>query len=64
MRTLPPSVPGPDNDLSDQLEHYVNRAMQEADAFLYAFGQFGDPNRLPKTKCLVFCRGTVFMTYT
>jgi len=25
MRLLPPNLPGPNNDLSDQIEHYVNR---------------------------------------
>lgn len=38
MRLLPPNLPGPNNDLSDQLEHYVKRAMQEQDALVYAFG--------------------------
>ena len=32
MRMLPANVPGPDNDLSDQVEHFVDRAIQESDA--------------------------------
>ena len=32
MRLLPPSLPGDDNDLSDRLAHYVDRAASEADA--------------------------------
>lgn len=39
MRLLPASLPGPDNDLSDRIEHYVKRAMQESDATVYAFGE-------------------------
>jgi uncharacterized protein YukJ len=39
MRVLPPTLPGPDNDLSDQLEHFVNRAITEPDATIFAFGQ-------------------------
>ena len=37
MRALPSSLPGPDNDLSDQLEHFIKRAIQEPDATVYAF---------------------------
>lgn len=43
MRLLPPNLPGPDNDLSDQIEHYVKRAMQETDARVYAFGERWGP---------------------
>ncbi len=43
MRPLPPSAPGPDNDLADQLEHYTLRAMNEADAIVYAFGERWGP---------------------
>jgi len=43
MRHLPSSLPGPDNDLSDQLEHYVQRAIDEAGALVYAFGQRWGP---------------------
>lgn len=43
MRLLPPNLPGPDNDLSDQIEHYVKRAIQEIDARVYAFGERWGP---------------------
>ena len=43
MRPLPSSQPGPDNDLSDQLEHYIARAIAEGDALVYAFGQRWGP---------------------
>jgi uncharacterized protein YukJ len=43
MRPLPSSQPGPDNDLSDQLEHYIARAIAENEALVYAFGQRWGP---------------------
>jgi uncharacterized protein YukJ len=39
MRALPPDVSGPDNDLADVLDHYVQRAIDESDALVYAFGE-------------------------
>jgi uncharacterized protein YukJ len=47
MRSLPSSLPGPDNDLSDQLEHYIMRAIGESEALVYVFGQRWGPERLP-----------------
>jgi uncharacterized protein YukJ len=52
MRPLPSNLPGPDNDLSDQLEHFVKRAIQEPDATIYAFGQHWGPE--PQTRDKVF----------
>ena len=43
MRLLPPSLPGDDNDLSDRLAHYVDRAASEPDAVIYAFGERWGP---------------------
>src|SRR5262245_12045929 len=43
MRPLPASQPGPDNDLSDQLEHYIARAIAESEALVYVFGQRWGP---------------------
>ena len=43
MRPLPPNVAGPDNDLSDKLEHYVARAIADPQARLYAFGERWGP---------------------
>lgn len=57
MRTLPPSVPGPDNDLSDQLEHFVERAIQEPDATVYSFGQRWGPEPTTKDKAFNFLPG-------
>ncbi|GAA2272018.1 MULTISPECIES: DUF2278 family protein [Kitasatospora] len=39
MRTLPPDLPGADNDLEDLIDHYVQRAIDEPAACIYAFGQ-------------------------
>ena len=48
MRPLPSNLPGDDNDLSDQIEHFVARAIREQDALVYAFGQrWGPEQNLP-----------------
>jgi len=51
MRLLPPESAGPDNDLADLLDHYVQRAEADPLARLYAFGQrwgpeAGDPDKI------------------
>jgi uncharacterized protein YukJ len=43
MRTLPPNLPGPDNDLADRVEHFAQRAIQDASARVFAFGQRWGP---------------------
>jgi len=57
MRTLPPSLPGPNNDLSDQLEHFIERAIQEPDATGYSFGQRWGPEPTTKDKIFNFLPG-------
>jgi uncharacterized protein YukJ len=57
MRALPASLPGPDNDLSDQIEHYISRAIQEQDALVYAFGQRWGPEPTTKDKIFSFLPG-------
>lgn len=57
MRLLPPNLPGPNNDLSDQIEHYVNRAINEADALVYAFGQRWGPEHQKADKIFGFKPG-------
>src|SRR4030095_10576250 len=52
MRILPGTLPGPDNDLSDQFEHFIERAIQESDASVFAFGQRWGPR--PTTKDKIF----------
>lgn len=39
LRALPPDAAGPDNDLADLLDHYVERAIADPSAQLYAFGE-------------------------
>ena len=57
MRTLPHTLPGPNNDLSDQLEHFVKRAMLEPDATVYAFGQRWGPEAQTRDKIFNFLPG-------
>lgn len=44
VRPLPNDVPGPDNDLSERIDHFVGRAMNDPDARAYAFGQQWGPD--------------------
>ena len=57
MRALPSSLPGPDNDLSDQLEHFVARAIQDPEATVYSFGQRWGPEATTKDKIFNFLPG-------
>jgi uncharacterized protein YukJ len=43
MVPLPPSAAGPDNDLNEKVDHYIQRAMGDENAVLYAFGQRWGP---------------------
>jgi uncharacterized protein YukJ len=48
LRLLPPDIIGPDNDLADLLDHYVQRAIGDDQALLYVFGQrFGPEPGIP-----------------
>jgi uncharacterized protein YukJ len=57
MRLLPHNVPGPDNDLSDRIEHYVNRAINEPGAVVFAFGQRWGPEQGQRDKIFGFQPG-------
>jgi uncharacterized protein YukJ len=57
LRTLPHTLPGPDNDLSDRIEHYVTRASQEQDSELYAFGERWGPEQGNPDKIFGFLPG-------
>jgi uncharacterized protein YukJ len=57
LRPLPPNLPGPDNDLSDRVEHYVARAIQEHDSEVYAFGQRWEPEQDKRDKTFGFVPG-------
>ena len=39
LRLLPPDLSGPDNDLADIFDHYVQRAITDDEARVFAFGQ-------------------------
>jgi uncharacterized protein YukJ len=43
LRPVPATAPGPDNDLADKLDHFVERAEADAAARVYAFGQRWGP---------------------
>ncbi|MFJ4988837.1 DUF2278 family protein [Streptomyces sp. NPDC088732] len=57
MRTLPPDAQGPDNDLADLLDHYVQRAVADPDARLYVFGERWGPEPGVKDKVFGFLPG-------
>jgi uncharacterized protein YukJ len=57
MRALPHNLPGQDNDLSDQVEHYVGRASQEHDSEMYAFGERWGPEQDQRDKVFGFVPG-------
>jgi uncharacterized protein YukJ len=54
---LPFSAPGPDNDLNEKLDHYVQRAMADESALLYAFGERWGPEQQKKDKIFGFLPG-------
>jgi len=57
LRTLPPNLPGPDNDLSDLVEHYVARARRENGSEVYAFGERWGPEEDEHDKIFRFLPG-------
>ncbi|MFD1210887.1 DUF2278 family protein [Arthrobacter sp. GCM10027362] len=57
MRTLPPDVAGPDNDLADKLDHYVQRAIADPGALLYVFGDRWGPEDRTRDKIFGFLPG-------
>lgn len=57
MRMLPADVSGPDNDLADLFDHYVERALADPQARLYAFGQRWGPEPALADKVFGFTPG-------
>ncbi|MET8975163.1 DUF2278 family protein [Streptomyces sp. NPDC004539] len=57
LRTLPPDVSGPDNDLADLLDHYVSRAIDTEGARLHVFGERWGPETGVKDKVFGFLPG-------
>ncbi|SIR41893.1 Uncharacterized protein YukJ [Rhizobium sp. RU35A] len=43
LKPLPISVVGPDNDLNEKIDAYVQRAMADEEAWIYAFGETWGP---------------------
>jgi uncharacterized protein YukJ len=57
MRPLPANTPGPDNDLSDRIEHFISRAEADPAARIYAFGQGWGPETSVPDKIFGFTPG-------
>src|SRR4029453_12694985 len=57
LRPVPATAPGPDNDLADKLDHYVQRAAADPAARLYAFGQRWGPESGVPDKVFGFSPG-------
>lgn len=57
MVPLPFNVPGPDNDLNEKLDHFVQRAMADEEAIAYAFGERWGPENQKKDKIFGFLPG-------
>src|SRR5574340_243157 len=57
MVPLPFNVPGPDNDLNEKIDHYIQRAMADQDATIYAFGERWGPEDGKKDKIFGFLPG-------
>jgi uncharacterized protein YukJ len=57
LRTLPPDVDGPDNDLADLLDHYVLRAVGDPDARVHVLGERWGPEQHTPDKVFGFLPG-------
>ncbi|MDV6344944.1 DUF2278 family protein [Nitrosomonas sp. Is37] len=57
IRPLPHNLPGPDNDLNEKLDAYVQRAIGDERASIYAFGERWGPEAKIKDKYFGFLPG-------
>jgi uncharacterized protein YukJ len=57
MRTLPPNLPGLDNDLNEKIDNVMQRAMADEEALVYAFGERWGPEANKKDKYFGFLPG-------
>ena len=57
MTPLAFNIPGPDNDLNEKLDHYIQRALSDEDSFCYAFGERWGPEVGKKDKIFGFAPG-------
>ncbi len=57
MVPLAHDIPGPDNDLNEKINHFVERAINDSDAMIYAFGERWGPEQHKKDKYFGFKPG-------
>ena len=57
MRPLPHSVPGPDNDLNEKVNAYVQRSVDDEDSTVYAFGERWGPEHNLRDRYFGFLPG-------
>lgn len=57
MIPLPFNLPGKDNDLNEKIDKYVQRAMADENALIYAFGERWGPENKIKDKIFGFLPG-------
>jgi uncharacterized protein YukJ len=57
LRPLPPDLSGPDNDLADLLDHYVQRAQGDPRSHVFAFGERWGPEDGKPDKVFGFLPG-------
>jgi uncharacterized protein YukJ len=57
MVPLPFEVPGPDNDLNEKLDKYIQKALSDEEALIYAFGERWGPERGEKDRVFGFQPG-------
>ena len=57
MKALPYEIPGPDNDLNERIGAYVDRAVGDEEATVYAFGERWGPENNKKDKYFGFLPG-------
>lgn len=54
---IPMNLPGPDNDLNEKIDHYVQRAMADENSEVYAFGSAWGPDEPKRDKIFGFYPG-------
>lgn len=57
MKPLPHDIPGPDNDLNEKIDAYIQRAIADEDAVVYSFGERWGPEQNKKDKHFGFLPG-------
>ncbi len=57
MKALAHDIPGPDNDLNEKINGYVQRAISDENAEIYAFGERWGPEQNKKDKYFGFLPG-------